>query len=361
MSEVFRQQLKEIVRFQAVQPGQTVQLPHNLRWYGHRVTPDFIIPDRGGFAVTGDDVNVIVTNNLPQASDLDCLCESWWTPERSFGAASRTSLVPKPYVPNLDGTGAGVLDEKVKVSAADQVNSYLFDKVAEGLGIDFAILAPGLDEDLQISADVGEIEANLTYGVPITVRGPTNAAGANDVAHADHDHRLEYEVEDEGVLQSARPRMNFIGAGVGAVDNPGQDRTDVTIPGNVTDGAVVKRSQYLGNTVQTSSNTYVDGMSGTSIVVPIDGDYWAHFEGEAENQSGSGISQVGVSVDSLVAVVANSERRSQGNASDVRNTETTVQLPGLTAGQLVRLLFRKQAGAGTVALHARHLTIIKVQ
>ena len=203
-------------------------------------------------------------------------------------------------------------------------------------------------------------------GAPVTVRGANNAAGvATSVTLADHEHRLEYEVEDEGALISARPRMNFVGDGVGAVDIPGQDKTEVTIPGpNLGDGgAVVKRSQFV-NPVggsSTSSATYVDGMAGTSVPVPVDGDYWVMFESEAENQAASGVMKIGISVNSLVAVAADSERMSQGPASDVRPVVTTVQLTGLTAGDLIRALFRKVSGGGSVMLFARHLTIMKVQ
>jgi hypothetical protein len=102
-------------------------------------------------------------------------------------------------------------------------------------------------------------------------------------------------------------------------------------------------------------------MSGSTVVVPIDGDYWAIIESEAENQSASGIIEIGISVNSVVAVVANSERRSQGNANDVRPVISTIQLSALTAGDLVRCLFRKVAGAGSVSLGDRHLSIFKVQ
>jgi hypothetical protein len=102
-------------------------------------------------------------------------------------------------------------------------------------------------------------------------------------------------------------------------------------------------------------------MSGTSVTVPIDGDYWAIFESEGENQNAASIVEIGISVNSVAAVVANSERKSQGNASDMRPLVTTVQLPGLTAGDLVRCLFRKASGPGSVAMERRHLSIFKVQ
>jgi hypothetical protein len=102
-------------------------------------------------------------------------------------------------------------------------------------------------------------------------------------------------------------------------------------------------------------------MSGGSVVVPIDGDYWAIIEGEGMNSNANASLQIGISVNSLVAVVAGSERSSQGNASDSRPVISTVQLPGLVAGDLVRALFRKRVGAQSVSLKNRHLSIFKVQ
>lgn len=38
-------------------------------------------------------------------------------------------------------------------------------------------------------------------------------------------------IQDEGIALAQQPTFNFIGAGVTAVDNPGSNRTDITIPG----------------------------------------------------------------------------------------------------------------------------------
>jgi hypothetical protein len=220
---------------------------------------------------------------------------------------------------------------------------------------------PGDRVDVLLGVQGSAIEGAVDFGIAIPVRGPSNGVGTVDFAHADHLHRLELEGLDEGTLQGARPAINFIGAGVGLVDNPGQDRLDVTIPGNVTDGAVVKRSTFVDVVSSTTSNSFVDGMAGSSVTVPIDGDYWAIFEAECFNQSASGVLEIGISVNSVIATQAPSDRRSQGPAANTRPCLTTVQLPGLVAGNLVRALFRKVSGAGSVSLQARHLTIIKVQ
>jgi hypothetical protein len=257
-------------------------------------------------------------------------------------------------------------DELVKVNAGDTVSDYLEAKVVSGDGVTANVIDKG-GGDLALQLDAENLDAdNIVTGVPITVRGPTNAEGASDeIARANHDHRLEYEVEDEGVLVSARPRMDFVGDGVGAVDVPGEDLTRVTIPGpNLGDGgAVVKRSTYVDADVHTSSTSYVDGMSGFSVIVPINGTYWVMFEGEGANQNANISVEIGISVNSVVAVVADSERKTMGNASDLRTLVTTVQIPGLIANDLIRVLFRRVGPGGMpmVSMFRRHLSIIKVQ
>ena len=252
-------------------------------------------------------------------------------------------------------------DELVKVSADDTTPGYLEQKLVAGSGVAIATLNPGGDEDAEISVSGADAD-NIVTGVPIRVRGSLNEAGISlNLARADHDHRLELQVEDEGVLEGARPTINFVGIGVGAVDNPGQDRIDITIPGTPSDGTVVKRSLYVDDSSQTSSTVYVDGMAGGSVVVPIDGDYWAIWEGEGENQSAAAFLEVGISVNSLVAIDPDSGRRSQGNANDVRAFVTTVQLPGLLGGDVIRGLFRRGGPNGSVGVENRHLTIFKVQ
>jgi hypothetical protein len=306
--------LKSLLEVSDLGPGAEVTIPHNLHRFGVSQIPDHVGRDNASLEVlesdvTATDVTVRNTSDLPQSGRI--LCELWHSVERAFGARQVTEISP-PFIPAAGGM------------------------------------------------------ADIEYGDPITVRGPTNAEGDEDkVARSNHDHRLEYEVEDEGVLVSARPRMDFVGDGVGAIDDALADKTIVTIPGpELADGgAVVKRSQFTdpAGGSSTSALVFVDGMAGTFVTIPIDGDYLALFEAEAENQSASARIEIGISVDSVVAVVANSERDSQGPAADKRPVITSVQLPGLTAGQLVRALFRKVAGAGTVTLYARHLILIKVQ
>jgi len=248
-------------------------------------------------------------------------------------------------------------DELVKVNAGDTTAGYLEDKLISSPSIDVDVFDDG-------SGDLALFLTALT-AVPITVRGPTNAEGDSDeLARANHQHRLEYEVEDEGVLVSARPRMDFVGAGVGAVDVPGEDLTRVTIPGgDIGDGAVVMRESYSALTVQTSSAVFVDSL--LAIPVPIDGNYWAIFEGENVNQSSTSSIEIAIAVGgpAPAGVIVQTQRENNGPAADKRPVITTGPLGALLTGQIVRVYFRKSQGGGpqTVALLRRRLTIFKVQ
>jgi len=105
---------------------------------------------------------------------------------------------------------------------------------------------------------------------------------------------------------------------------------------------------------------------GIFETVPIDGSYWVMFEGEGANQSNGSQVEIAISVNNPGpggAVVAGSERISEGNASDLRPLVTTVQIPALITGDVIRVFFRRVGGGGVqfVKMQRRHLTIIKVQ
>jgi len=71
----------------------------------------------------------------------------------------------------------------------------------------------------------------IAADVPVTVTGATNAEGAStSFARANHEHRLGLVIQEEGAAVGVgRPIVNFIGANITAVDNPGSDRVDVTV------------------------------------------------------------------------------------------------------------------------------------
>jgi hypothetical protein len=252
-------------------------------------------------------------------------------------------------------------DELVKATALDTTAGYLDEKLLPGSAVDFTLVDPGGDEKIEISVQNATAQ-NIATAAPITVKGSTNEEGTSEeLARATHRHRLELGVFDEGVPEGYRPIINFVGVGVGAVDNAVGDRVDITIPGTSDGGAVVSRFAYVDSGSSTSGNIFVDGMAGDSVTVPIDGDYFALWEGECEQSNANSTLEVGVSVNSLVAIVPNSERISKGAAVDVRTFTTSIHLGALLAGDLVRGLFRKVSGAGSVGLGNRNLTIFRIQ
>src|SRR5574341_10438 len=72
----------------------------------------------------------------------------------------------------------------------------------------------------------------VPVATPITVQGGTNFVGASgSLARADHQHRLELNVEQDGIAIGSRPTINLIGATV--ADNGPNDRVDITIGADV--------------------------------------------------------------------------------------------------------------------------------
>lgn len=258
--------LKSIVRFVGVPPGATVSLPHNLRWSppggsDQPQVPDHVEGNAAGFMVTADATLATVTNTGPDPASIDVLCELWHTIERPFGDAAVLSIIPRPYVLTPSGSGGGnliiVQDEGVVAGVRDTIN-FIGPGVTAvdnpgparvDITISAAVVGAGVPVDVDTAPPVVGVSAeasradhkhDIATAAPVTVTGAVNAEGASlGLARADHEHRLEVEVEDEGVLVSARPTINFVGAGVSVVDDGGGDRAVVTIPGASSDGSAV--------------------------------------------------------------------------------------------------------------------------
>src|SRR5574341_136220 len=82
----------------------------------------------------------------------------------------------------------------------------------------------------------------VPVATPITVQGGTNFVGASgSLARADHQHRLELNVEQDGIAVGSRPTINLIGATV--TDDGPNDRVDITLP---TSQTVVSEGTVLG-------------------------------------------------------------------------------------------------------------------
>lgn len=111
---------------------------------------------------------------------------------------------------------------------------------------------------------------DVTTAAPSTATGTTNTEGtATSLARSDHVHRLGLEVLDEGTLQGTRPRLNFIGAGVTAVDNAGGERVDVTIPGGGSTALNSIKDQCI---CATTGNITLSGLQTIDTVVLAGGE-----------------------------------------------------------------------------------------
>jgi hypothetical protein len=136
--------IKSIVRFQQVAPGATVFGPHGLNidppggaGGPEPQVPDFVCPSRPGFHVVADDTDVTVTNTTALVLSVDVLCEFWSTPERAFGAASITELVPRPFVVDLGDA----------LNEGSAVLGFGAGEIGSGIGSDD--LWPWFDQDSQ--------------------------------------------------------------------------------------------------------------------------------------------------------------------------------------------------------------------
>ena len=91
------------------------------------------------------------------------------------------------------------------------------------------------------TASHSDHEHGVNTGIAADIQ-PTGVAASAGVSlalpRADHVHRLELLVGEEGVFVGARPAINFIGSSVTAVDNPGSDRVDITVSAAALGGAL---------------------------------------------------------------------------------------------------------------------------
>ena len=108
-------------------------------------------------------------------------------------------------------------------------------------------------------------EAGSTVNVELTVR----KGQANGYAGLDEDGLVPIAqlpglpalvtIQDEGVLAGIAAILNFIGAGVSVVNNVGQARVDITIPGGAGDLALTKKAPSSSVTVTAGYSAYVSG------------------------------------------------------------------------------------------------------
>ncbi len=334
-------QNKNILRFTDLEVGVPQTQKHLLNIDDVvNVVPDIIALNDDGFTVTSTDdfvTDVTVTRLAGDADKVDLWCWYYHSENRNFG--------PSNPQPNADGTPSGLgfqnphpfiirggkgasfdTDELVKTNAADAAAGFLFDKIVNVKNIVKSVV------------DLGG--GNLAVGL-----------------------KAVSECFDEGIKGGDATGFNFIGLGVGAVFNPVTGNCDVTVTGGGGDGAVLTRKLFKDDTPSTDKEAFEDAMSGSSVTIPMDGDYCALFHGEGMNQSANAELETAIGVNTTLAASGSSAFRSQGNANDMRAFVSTADLPGLTAGDLIHGIYRRSAGSGTqsVALERRRLIVWKVQ
>jgi hypothetical protein len=113
------------------------------------------------------------------------------------------------------------------------------------------------------------------YGVPVTTACANSPGVSLLAARADHVHRSEVPVQDEGVAVGSRCSINFIGSGVATVDNPGLDRVDVTI-GSFGGGTIIAPIEAASGSCAAPSYSFTaspdSGMFYTGTAVRISDD-----------------------------------------------------------------------------------------
>lgn len=130
-----------------------------------------------------------------------------------------------------DAAAVGVATDAARADHQHAVNTALVGDIA---AVDAGAAAAGVANTLPRA----DHKHSVSVAAPVAT-GTANAAGAAaTLSRSDHVHRTQVAVEDEGIAAGSRPTINFIGPGISAVDNPGNDRVDVTlsaaVPSNLT-------------------------------------------------------------------------------------------------------------------------------
>jgi hypothetical protein len=159
-------------------------------------------------------------------------------------------------------------------------------------------------------------------------------------------------VQDEGAAAGARPTLNFIGAGVVAVDNPGADRVDVTVSGAGGGGAVASVSSLATTTITTTADALVNSMS---IVAPSSGNYLLFFD-TSINPNNDYIFRYSFYVNGVQ--IANSERQHK-KLEDISPIGVHAYVTGVVAGQVIEVRGRNSVLAASTVIFERTLSIMK--
>ncbi|MGH7177015.1 MAG: hypothetical protein ACREJC_06530 [Tepidisphaeraceae bacterium] len=106
--------LIEILSFVNVADGATVPLPHHINVAGTQYTPDLVMVDNSGFAVTVNATTCSVTNNSGDINSVNVWLELKHGIPRELGPVTvpGQGMTPRPFYP-IAGGGGGASATKV--------------------------------------------------------------------------------------------------------------------------------------------------------------------------------------------------------------------------------------------------------
>jgi|GEM_PF-5836250 len=221
--------------------------------------------------------------------------------------------------------------------------------------------------------------AKLTGTAPVNVTKDTAAVGTGMTA-ARHDHKHDIatatavDITDSSSAEgdsTSLARANHTHAhgsrGGGALHANAttsvagfMTAADKTKLDGITSEATKYATVYVGGDATTSSINFVDGLAGSTVSPPVDGDYMVLFNGNAIGSTGNTETAFGISKNSTTTCVTDSIRRAQGNGDDNIPASTHTVLTGLVTSDVIRVLFRVSEGPGASSLRDRRVTLIRV-
>jgi hypothetical protein len=261
-------------------PGAGVVLPHTLILEALPVAPTSVLPDRGTPIVVSAATTTTVTfanSDLANPQTAVFRCEFTHTIQRS--PLNIGQLLWQGTAAG-GGGGAAVLNVKNTCRLATTANIAVLTGLA---AIDGFVPVAG-DRILvknQVAAATNGIYTAAAGAWPRSVDADTSVevtAGmftwvAEGATQADTGWLLITDdpivlgvtaltftkfqvvtIQDEGALISTRPTLNFIGAGVAAVDNPGANRVDITVSSTTGGGVAGQVAFWSAATVLAGDN-----------------------------------------------------------------------------------------------------------
>jgi hypothetical protein len=190
---------------------------------------------------------------------------------------------------------------------------------------------------------------DVATATAVAITDSSNAEGTStSVARADHTHA--HGSRGGGALHA--DATTSVAGFMTAADKTKLD--------GITSGATKYATAYVDGSTSTTSPDFVDGLAGSTVSPPVDGDYVVMFDGNTSGSTGNTETQFGISKNSTTATVADSNRRAQGNGGDFMSCSTQTVLTGLVTSDVIRVLYRRSAGSGSVTLTNRRVILIRV-